>query len=170
MNLQEALQTAIEHERHIRDHYARGAEAIVDPSGKKAFQTLAKEEQGHVEYLESRMDEWRRTGSVSTPALGTILPPRWWLEETVANLGKTDAAKIANKPELDLLKAALQLEQQTSGFYKDMVAKLPEGERELFSKFLEIEDGHVAIVQAELDALQGLGYWFDMPEFSLEAQ
>ena len=169
MNLHEALQTAIEHERHIRDHYARGAEAIVDPAGKKAFHTLAKEEQGHVAYLESRLDEWQRTGKVSTPALGTVLPSRAWLEQAVAGLGKTGPSQVANKPELDLLKAALELEKQTSAFYRDLVAKLPEAERGLFSRFLDIEDGHLAIVQAELDALQGLGYWFDVPEFSLEA-
>ena len=33
---------------------------------------------------------------------------------------------------------------------------------------LEIEEGHVAIVQAELDSLQGMGFWFDMQEFNLE--
>ena len=42
-------------------------------------------------------------------------------------------------------------------------------ERALFQRFLEIEDGHHAIVQAELDAVQGLGYWFDVQEFKLEA-
>jgi rubrerythrin len=168
MNLHDALQTAIAHERHIRDHYAKGAEAIVNAQGKKAFQTLAKEEQGHVDYLESRIGEWQKTGRVTIPKLGTILPPRWWLDDTIANLRKTEAPQVADKSELDLLKAALELEKQTSAFYREMVTKLPEGDRDMFSRFLEIEDGHVAIVQAELDALSGLGYWFDMPEFALE--
>jgi rubrerythrin len=168
MNLHEALQTAIQHERHIRDHYGKGAEAITNAQGKKAFQTLAKEEQGHVDYLESRMGEWQKNGRVTSPKLGTILPPKWWLDETVANLYKTAAKQVADKSELDLLKAALELEKQTSALYRDMVAKLPEGDRDLFARFLEIEDGHVEIVQAELDALSGLGYWFDMPEFALE--
>jgi hypothetical protein len=35
---------------------------------------------------------------------------------------------------------------------------------------LEIEEGHVSIVQAELDSVQGLGYWFDVPEFALESE
>ncbi len=39
----------------------------------------------------------------------------------------------------------------------------------LFDRFLEIEEGHVTIVQGELDAVQGLGFWFDVMEFSLEA-
>ena len=77
MNLYEALQTALTNERHIRDHYARGAEAIKDSRGRKAFETLAKEEQGHVDYLEHRLEEYNKTGKVEAPELGSILPPRW---------------------------------------------------------------------------------------------
>lgn len=39
----------------------------------------------------------------------------------------------------------------------------------MFRHFLEIEDGHTAIVQAEIDALEGNGFWFDFAEFDLEA-
>lgn len=170
MNLHEALQTAIHNEKQVRDHYAKGAEAITDPAGKKAFQTLAKEEQGHVDYLEHRLEEWNRTGRVTMPKVGTILPPKSWLDQRVSEMRKSEPAQIAAKPELELLKVALDLELQTSGFYRDLVARLPEGDRDLFEKFLEIENGHVAIVQAEIDSLTGLGFWFDMPEFALEGQ
>jgi hypothetical protein len=34
---------------------------------------------------------------------------------------------------------------------------------------VEIEAGHEAIVQAEIDALNGLGFWFDFTEFRLES-
>jgi hypothetical protein len=43
----------------------------------------------------------------------------------------------------------------------------PEGQ-ELFRRFVEIEEGHVAIVQAEMDLVSGTGFWFDTAEFSLE--
>jgi hypothetical protein len=36
--------------------------------------------------------------------------------------------------------------------------------------FLEIEDGHLAIVQAQLDSVQGMGFWFDIAEFRLEME
>ena len=49
-----------------------------------------------------------------------------------------------------------------------MVEELPEGARPLFRRFLEIEDGHLAMVQAEIDTLAGTGFWFDVQEFSLE--
>jgi hypothetical protein len=40
--------------------------------------------------------------------------------------------------------------------------------RRLFERFVEIEEGHVAIVQAEMDLVSGTGFWFDTAEFSLE--
>ena len=42
-------------------------------------------------------------------------------------------------------------------------------EKKLFARFLEIEAGHQAIVEAEISSVKGLGVWFDMDEFRLEA-
>jgi rubrerythrin len=70
--------------------------------------------------------------------------------------------------ELDLLHTALQLEVDTSSFYKQMVKELPTEGQTFFARFVEIEEGHLAIVQAEIDALTGLGFWFDVQEFALE--
>ena len=39
--------------------------------------------------------------------------------------------------------------------------------KELFARFVEIEEGHGTIVQAEMDAVNAYGFWFDMPEFRL---
>ncbi len=38
----------------------------------------------------------------------------------------------------------------------------------MFNRFLEIEDGHTAIVQAEVDVLTRTGYFFDFQEFTLD--
>ena len=57
---------------------------------------------------------------------------------------------------------------ETSGFYKKMVQQLGDEGREFFARFVEIEEGHLAIVEAELNAVQGSGFYFDMPEFDLE--
>ena len=48
-----------------------------------------------------------------------------------------------------------------------MVEEMKEG-KELFQRFLEIEVGHQAIVQAELDYLNQTGTFFDFQEFNLE--
>ena len=49
-----------------------------------------------------------------------------------------------------------------------MVDTLGEEGKQLFKPFLAIEEGHIAIVQAELDYLSHTGYWFDFQEFDLE--
>jgi rubrerythrin len=71
--------------------------------------------------------------------------------------------------ELEFLRQALEAEVETSAYYERMVAELDADGRKLFAHFLEIELGHKAIVQAEIDALTGLGFWFDFQEFNLEA-
>jgi rubrerythrin len=70
--------------------------------------------------------------------------------------------------EFESLKKALDLELETSAFYKKMVATLDDDGRRLFERFVEIEEGHVAIVQAEMDLVSGTGFWFDTAEFDLE--
>jgi rubrerythrin len=68
-----------------------------------------------------------------------------------------------------LLKRALDVEVETSAFYVRMVDELPADGRPLFERFVDIEQGHQAIVQAEMNAVAGNGYWFDMAEISMEA-
>ncbi|HEX9307068.1 MAG TPA: ferritin family protein [Anaeromyxobacter sp.] len=170
MKLQEAIAIALDFEKKVRDHYLRGAKDIPEPRGRKVFSLLGKEEQGHVDYLEHCLAEWKKTGKVPKMPLRTILPKgSKWIEaerKKVAGDGK----RAATKTELDALKVALQHEREADGFYHKLVAELPAEERELFAKFLEIEDAHLAIVQAQLDSVQGMGFWFDVAEFRLEAE
>ncbi len=169
MELKEALSGAIEYEHKIRDHYAGCARKVKDPKGQRVFAILAREEQGHVEYLESRLAEWNATGAVKTLELPTLLPSAAWVQEQAAKLANSvNGAEEADRTEIASLKEALDLERRTSAFYADLVAQLEPRHRGLFERFLEIENGHVAIVQAEIDALAGHGHWFDFMEFSLE--
>jgi hypothetical protein len=64
------------------------------------------------------------------------------------------------------LSKALQLETETSNFYRKMVEEMG-SDGELFERFLEIEKGHQAIVQAELDYHQQTGYLFDFQDFAM---
>jgi hypothetical protein len=49
------------------------------------------------------------------------------------------------------------------------VRDLPAEEKAMFERFVEIEEGHKSIVQAEIDCVTGMGFWFDIAEFRLEA-
>ncbi len=170
MKLQEAITVAIDFEKKVRDHYLRGAKEISDPQGKKVFATLGGEEQGHVDYLEHCLSEWKSTGKVPNVALRSKLPKgKKWIEAEKRKLGAKEK-RAATKTELDALKTALKHEHDADDFYHRLVSELAPADQTLFTKFLEIEDGHLAIVQAQLDSVQGMGFWFDVPEFRLEAE
>lgn len=172
MQLREALETALAFEHKIRDLYTESARKARDSKGQKVFATLAREEQGHVEHLQGLLETYLQTGRVAVSELKSILPSPAWLEVEAKKLAEAAAgAKTspdAFKTELDLLKDALEVERQASSMYGRLVADLTPEHREVFARFLEIENGHVSLVQAEIDALVGHGHWFDFMEFSLE--
>jgi rubrerythrin len=168
MTIEEAIHTALEHEKNVRDVYVDASSKVEDPVGKKVFTVLAREEQGHVNFLSERMQEWRDTGKVNPIKLNTAIPSQETIEASLRQLSAGMAAKDRGT-EMELLRKALAAEHKTSSFYKKMVAELPSEGQELFQPFIEIEEGHVAIVQAEIDALTGTGAWFDVLEIDLES-
>lgn len=171
MTLQQAIAVALDFEKNVRDHYLRGAKAIEDPLGRKVFATLGKEEQGHVDYLERCLVLWRRTGEIPDVPLPSVLPKgARWIAEERKKLSARNERRAATRTEVDALRKALEHEKYADEFYHKLVAELPKEQQPLFEKFLEIEDGHLTIVQAQLDSVQGIGFWFDVAEFRLEAE
>jgi rubrerythrin len=169
MTIEEAIKTAIEYEKKVHGAYADAVKKAKDPTAVKVFEVMAKEELGHIAYLESRLGEWQKTGHVVAEKLGTILPSKEKVAAGIKKLkGNLKKAPAAATAELGFLHQALAMEDETSAFYKRMVAELPPEGQQLFGRFLEIEEGHGAIVQAEIDSVQGTGFWFDVMEFELE--
>jgi rubrerythrin len=168
MNVEEALKTAIEYETRVTAVYWDACDKIKDPVGQRVFKILAKEEEGHVAYLRSRLDQWQKDGLISFEDLETAIPSKDAIERAVREL-KTDVMRKPVDLEIELLSKALKIERQTSDYYEKLVNEIPGEEKKLFARFLEIEVGHQAIVEAEINSVKGLGVWFDMDEFSLEA-
>ena len=166
MKIENAIQTAIEFENEVRDVYKAAAKAAADPVGKRVFTVLADEEQGHVDYLQSRLEEWRKTGEVTPGALETAVPSHEVIDEAAGSVSES-MSDVDHGTELRMLGKALEAERKTSSFYREMVAELPAEGQKLFQRFVEIEDGHVAIVQAEMDSVTGNGVWFDVLEIQL---
>ena len=170
MNLEEAIKTAIEYENRVHTIYREAGEQTSDPVGKRIFGVLAQEEKGHIDYLTHCLEQWKKSGTVIDTKLETVVPPRDRIQAGLDAMKQKVAGdkKQMSSQELELLQKAVEAEQTTSGFYKQMVAELDEAGQRLFQRFVEIEEGHLAIVRAELDAAQGLGYWFDMPEWQFQ--
>jgi len=168
MTLEEAIKTALEYEYKIRDIYLEGVRAIDDAAGKRIFQELADDEQRHVDYLEYKLDEWQQTGKITPQKLESTIPSR--------SIIRKEAAKIRSQMKRDdrgvkqqMLSKALKMEIETSNFYRQLVDQLAEEGRQMFNRFLEIEDNHIEAVQFELDYISHPGYWFGFEEFDMEA-
>lgn len=167
MTLEEAIKTAIEYEIRVRDLYVESAAKASDPVGRRIFQTLGDDEQLHVDYLKSRLEIWQETGKLKVEKLESIIPSR---ETILKEVGKLEErmARDDLKDEKQMLSKALKVEVETSNFYQKMVDEMTGEGRQMFARFLEIEDAHINAVQAELDYISKTGYWFDFKEFDME--
>lgn len=170
MSIEKAIKTAIEFETRVRQLYEEAKDKAKDPIGKKVFGVLVNEEQGHLDYLDSRLSEWQKNGSLNIEELPTHIPSEEMISEKTRILKEKVNVNDEDRRhdmEITMLRKALALEEETSDFYKRMVNELSEEGQQLFERFVEIEMGHLAIVQAELDYISGPGYWFDFREFDL---
>ena len=167
MTIEDAIKTAIELETKVRDLYQGAIKDIVDPVGRRIFRVLAGEEQNHLDYLQSKLSEWKKTGTITVERLKTEIPSQELIKEEPAKLSGRVAGKDLGG-ELEMLSRAYDVETETSEFYKKMVRELPAEGQQLFSDFVKIEEGHLAIVRAEIDYLTKTGYWFDLKEFDME--
>ena len=168
MEVEKAIKTAIEYETKVHDVYAQAVKNTKNETARRVFQKLANEEQGHVAYLKSRLTEWQKTGKLTPDKLDTIIPTKGAIEDGVKKL--EDKMQAADEfGEAQMLTKALDVEIETSNFYQQMVDQLGDEPQRMFQRFLDIEQGHLALVQAELDHLSGTGFWFDFREFDLEA-
>jgi len=167
VNVEEAILTAIQYENGVRDLYREAVEKAEKPGGKHLFSMMADEEDRHVQFLEAKLAELRESGRVPREGPDTIVPSKELIESAGERLQATLDGE-ASGAERSFLRKAYAAETETSEFYRRMVGELPEEARPLFRRFLEIEEGHLAIVRAQLDRVMSTGYWFDVREFTLE--
>jgi rubrerythrin len=167
MTIEEAIRTAIEYEKKVRDVYVDSRKSATNEVGRRVFGILAKEEQQHVDYLQQKLRDLESSGHVTSDDLDTILPAPEAIAAAAATLESKLAADDQGR-ELGMLRQAFQVEVETSEFYQRMAKELDREGREFFARFLVIEEGHVALVRSEIDVLSGTGFWFDMQEFGLE--
>ena len=167
MTIEEAIKTAVEYEVRIRDVYREAAAAVDDEIGKRIFETLGKDEQNHIDYLEYKLKQLQSSGAIVPERLESVIPSQEVFNreaEKIKSLVSKDFLGIRRQ----MLSRALKMEIETSAFYQEMVNELPAEGRALFERFLEIENNHIKAVQFELDYLSKTGYWFDIKEFDME--
>ncbi|MEJ2282217.1 MAG: rubrerythrin [Desulfobacterales bacterium] len=167
MTIEEAIKTAIDYEIRIRDIYLEAVAAVDDAVGKRIFDTLGKDEQRHIDYLEHELDQFQKTGAIETERLESAIPDGDSIVREADKIkGLVDREFLGVRQQM--LSKALKVEVETSAFYQKMVDELPAEAQPLFARFLEIENNHIQAVQFELDYMGKTGYWFDFKEFDME--
>ena len=169
MESSEIFITALKYEEKIRDLYLSAVDIVDDDRGKKLFKALADDEQSHIDFLNYSLDTLKEQGAIDAEKLETPIPS----EELIRSHIEEMKAKIPEKMLGDVkrvLNSALQMELETSAYYKDASEKSEGKIKEILEKFVEIEDRHVNVVQVELDYASKSGHWFDFMEASMEVE
>ena len=168
MTIEEALASALEFETRVREHYERAAAQAPDGDASDFFRLMAKEEAGHVAYLEHRLARCRAGEPLGPADVPTGVPRAEWVAEGLRRL-ESAGREGERAYGVDHLEKALRLEQEAGEHYRRLVAEVEHPEAEaLFRRFLEIEDGHTALVRAQLDHATGTGHFFGVREFTLD--
>lgn len=167
MNIETALKTAMEMELRIRDVYVQAFEKCSDAAGRRFFAMMRDDEQYHHDYLGKRLKEWGQSGDIQYQDIEMNVPASQQIEACVQDVRKAMAVEDRGVVQ-QMLSNALTGEVLTSEFYEKMVLDSKGSLKQVFARFLEIENGHIAAVQAELDYVMNTGYWFDFKEFDME--
>lgn len=158
MDMRSALTTAVEFEKKVRDTYLASVQKSTSLLGKRILQLMANEENDHVKFLESKLAVLDKIPSPSAEDLSSLLPSKTDLI-TAAKTLETKLEGVNTETELALLQKVRDAEVETGAFYKKMVSALPKEGAAFFQRFVEIEEGHLYLVESEIDYLQHKGAW-----------
>jgi rubrerythrin len=163
-----ALAIAIEAEKTGLINYLNFAYQTKDETGKNMFLRLAMDEFDHMRLLEQQQQNLAQTECFSAVTIEPSL-----IEKLVPQLSAKDL-RIRGKQgiqELDALKTALALEDQAINFYKEQAQNSSDSNaKAMFERLVAMEKAHYELLQAEIDAIEKTGYWFNLREFSLEIE
>ncbi|MGB9823612.1 MAG: ferritin family protein [Candidatus Hydrothermia bacterium] len=160
------LDMALEIEKESIFRYLDVARKTKDTSGKNMFITLATEEVNHLLYI----SEIREMAKKETH-LKSIQVPKSEVAGVLPDVLKREKKKHGKSElsEIDALEIALEHEKKAMEFYEKKSMEVSDQTlKDLFNKLYQMEKGHYELIMAQLDYIRGTGFWFDIPEFSME--
>ncbi|MFC2000656.1 ferritin family protein [Chloroflexota bacterium] len=154
-----ALQNVIERERTAKEFYLAAAEKTQEPTGKKMFKWLAKQESFHEKGLERQMKS----------ALGKKLF-KVWKEQPIISpedleqfpvVSEVKGTYEATADEVSALKQAIKAEQEAISLYR-MNADVHNDPvlRNMFSDLARTEESHLRLLKRQLESVTKNGKYF----------
>jgi len=167
MSLELSIKSAMDVEGKIRDLYRQAYETCKDSAGKRFFAMMRDDEQYHHDYLAERLKEFAQAAEIQYQDIESRVPSASEIESCLQGAEQSMAVEDRGVVQ-QMLSNALRVEVITSEFYSKIITEHQGDAKKMFARFLEIENGHIAAVQAELDYVMNTGYWFDIKEFDME--
>lgn len=162
----DALRQALEAEKKGMRAYMEYARRTSDPTGKNMFIALAQDEEDHARILQEQAASLEKgldwCGYTEKASEVKSLMP---------NLQPVEARKrsTSGMDQLDALRIALAQEKEAIDLYRQQSENLEdEKAKEMYLRLLAMEESHYDIIQAQIDYIEGTGFWFGIPEFNLE--
>ncbi len=162
-----SLEFAIEVEKAGLRNYLEFARNTGDITGKNMFITLARDELEHMVILENQLENLR-----DRKGWQRVNIKRSEVEKLVPALDSIQKRKGASGlQQVDALEVALDQEKRSIEFYEEQMKNVgTEEARKMFEKLVEMEKAHYKLISSQLDYIKQTGFWFDIPEFSLETE
>jgi rubrerythrin len=166
MKALDALKLGIERESGANKFYQKAAQATRDQNGKNMFDWLAKEELRHLarlrQQLKSVLDnnkwlEWKR---VTTPMNKTEFP----------SISEATGTTTVDASEMDALRQGIKSEKDAIAFYKEAEDSTPDLKgKNMFRALGKEEEGHLSLLEEELQWLTQSRKYFTLHRFALRA-
>jgi len=163
-----ALKTAIEIEDNGLLNFLKFARQTKDTTGKNMFIRLAMDEHEHRRIIEKQLNNL-----MEGKPLIKIEIPKSEIEQVAPTIRDKQQKTRGESGllEIDALNTALDLERKAAKFFRDQANLISDAEaKALFIRLAEWEDAHFDLIQAELDSIQGTGFWFGIPEFQMDGK
>ncbi len=166
----EAVKIGMSFEEAGHRFYSEAADITESPKGKKMFERLAHDELEHLELFRRARNSLLETGvwpevtekdlHAKIKTIGKPVFPK----TATASSGATVSSR-----ERHALRRGIQAEKDSIAFYSQAVTKTKDAAaKALFSKLVEVEEGHLMLLEAEFDYITKTGIYYGELEFSLE--
>lgn len=160
----EILELAMEREKGGQQFYAQAAATTQDAKGKQMFEWLAREELSHLKHLEEMRQALGGRGkrgkrlAISEPLSKGEFP----------SFPSGGAPVKPDTRELEALRLGIEAEKADINFYAQAAQTATDPDsRELFQKLVQVEQGHLELLEEEYDWLRKSRAYFTIHRFAL---
>lgn len=167
MKAVDALELGIERERGANKFYRNAAKATRDRNGKNMFDWLAKEELRHLAKLRQQLksvfdnNKWLEWERVTAPMS----------KEEFPSISEATGTITVDVSEMEALRQGIKSEQDAIAFYKDAEASTPDLKgKNMFRALGKEEEGHLSLLEEELNWITQSRKYFTLHRFELRAE